>query len=66
MTIIIKKETPAQVFSCEFFEIFNNTFLKENLRTRASRKHVIDIQPILIFQILKIASRSTRFRHKKK
>ena len=22
----IKKETPAQVFSCQFFEIFKNTF----------------------------------------
>ena len=26
------KETPAQVFSCEFCEIFKNTFFKENTR----------------------------------
>ena len=28
----IKKETLAQVFSCEFCEIFKNTFLTEHLR----------------------------------
>ena len=27
----IKKETPAQVFSCEFCEIFKNSFVIENL-----------------------------------
>ena len=26
----IKKETLAQVFSCEFFKIFKNTFLQNN------------------------------------
>ena len=31
-----QKETLAQVFSCEFCEIFKNTFLKEHLRTTAS------------------------------
>ena len=31
----IKKETLAQVFSCEFFEISKNTFLIEHLRTTA-------------------------------
>ena len=30
------KKTPAQVFSCEFCEIFNNTFLTELLRMPAS------------------------------
>ena len=29
---VIKKETPSQVFSCEFGEIFKNTFLIEHLR----------------------------------
>ena len=29
---VIKKETPAQVFSCEFFEISKNTFFTEHLR----------------------------------
>ena len=28
----IKKETLAQVFSCEFYEISNNTFFTEHLR----------------------------------
>ena len=32
----IKKETLAQVFSCEFCEIFKNTFFTEHLRTTAS------------------------------
>ena len=26
-----EKETPAQVFSCEYYEIFNNGFLIEHL-----------------------------------
>ena len=32
----IKKETLAQVFSCEFCEISKNTFFAEHLRTSAS------------------------------
>ena len=32
----IKKETLAQVFSCEFSEIFKNTFSTDHLRTIAS------------------------------
>ena len=32
----IKKETLAQVFSCEFYEISKNTFFTEHLRTTAS------------------------------
>ena len=32
----IKKETVAQVFSCEFCEISKNTFSTEHLRTTAS------------------------------
>ena len=31
-----KKDTLAQVLSCEFCEIFKNTFFKENLRTTIS------------------------------
>ena len=30
--IFITKETPTQVSSCEFYEIFKNTFLTEHLR----------------------------------
>ena len=32
---ILKKETLAQVFSCEFCEFFKNTFLTKRLRTTA-------------------------------
>ena len=32
----IKKETLAQVFSCEFYEISKNTFFVEHLRVSAS------------------------------
>ena len=31
----IKKETPTRVFSCEFFEIFKNTYFVEYLRKAA-------------------------------
>ena len=34
--IFIKKETLAQVSSCEFREIFKNTFFIEDLRATAS------------------------------
>ena len=34
--ITVKKETLAQVFSCEFCEIFKDTFFTEHLRTSAS------------------------------
>ena len=34
--IFIKKETLAQATSCEFCEIFKNTFLIEHLRATAS------------------------------
>ena len=33
---VVKKETLAQVFSCEFCEISKNTFSTEHLRTTAS------------------------------
>ena len=31
VSLLIKKETPAQVFSCEFCEISKNTFFIEHL-----------------------------------
>ena len=34
----IKQETLTQVFSCEFCEIFKNTFFSEHLWTTASEK----------------------------
>ena len=32
----IKEETPTQVFSCEYCEIFKNTYSEKHLRTAAS------------------------------
>ena len=37
----IKKETLAQVFSCDFCEIFQNTFFTEHLRATASENHYL-------------------------
>ena len=33
---VIKKETPKQVLSCEFCELFKNTFFTEQVQTTAS------------------------------
>ena len=48
----IKKETVAQVFSCEFCEIFKNTFFTEHLWTTAS---------IIIITVICLVIVSTRF-----
>ena len=37
----IKKETPTEVFSCEFSEIFKSTFFVENLRWLLLSKQLI-------------------------
>ena len=40
VSFFIKKETLAQVFSCEFCEISKNTFFTEHLRaTRSIKTH---------------------------
>ena len=39
-SLFIKKETPAQVVSCEFCEISKNIFFTEHLRATASFFHV--------------------------
>ena len=33
----IKKETPAQVISCEYCEVFKNTYFEEHLQTAVSK-----------------------------
>ena len=38
----IKKETLVQVFSCEFCEIFQNTFFIEHIRTIASVSSIVE------------------------
>ena len=37
----MKKETLAQVFACEFFKIFNNTFSTEHHRATASEEFLV-------------------------
>ena len=32
-----QKETPTQLFSCEYCEIFKNTYFEEHLQMAASR-----------------------------
>ena len=41
----IKKETVAQMFSCEFCEIFKNTFFTEHLWTTLSRFRIFPLHP---------------------
>ena len=36
----IKKETLAQLFSCEFWEIFKNTFFIEHIPVTASSSNI--------------------------
>ena len=38
---LLKEEPLAQVFSCEFCEIFNNTYFEEHLQMAASCKRRI-------------------------
>ena len=50
----IKKETLAQVFSCEFCEMFENIFLTEQLQVRASKNDRYSVESndfFLCFQI---------------
>ena len=57
----IKKETLAQVLSCEFCESFKNTFFTEHLRTTASSiLKVAETVLWLMFQILRYWSTSWR------
>ena len=46
----IKKETLAQVFSCEFCEISKDTFFTEHLRATASKANTADAFMPLIFE----------------
>ena len=46
----IKKETVAQVFSCEFYKIFKNTFFTEHLWTAgfASSERLLLNHPVSV------------------
>ena len=55
----IKKKTMTQVFSCEFCEIFKNTFFKENLWITAS---VLQFLMRTTLPELKVVSKNTFFK----
>ena len=40
------KETPAQVFSCEYCQIFKNTYFEEPLRTAAFLENAYRTHPL--------------------
>ena len=50
-----KKESLAQVFSCEFCEIFKNIFFTEHLRVTASGNSIVHVQ-LSLFIILIVDS----------
>ena len=59
----IKKETLAQVFSCEFWEIFKSTFFTEHLRETAAEWEIF-LVPLTHF-VLKFPFKvSARFKMK--
>ena len=47
---VIKKETLTQVFSCKFWQIFNNTFLTEYLRLTVSDRRNMKFPVYLIWR----------------
>ena len=55
----IKKETLAQMFSCEFCEIFKNTFFTEHLWTTSSRFRIFLLHPFHLHITLQFTSRSS-------
>ena len=71
---LIKKESVAQVFSCEFWEISKNTFFTEHLRTTASEsssescqiqqtRGCLDILLINRIKITRLRNSETRLRN---
>ena len=38
-TCVYEKETPTQMFSCEYCEMFQNTYFKEHVRTAVPVSH---------------------------
>ena len=55
--VIFKKQTLAQVFSCEFCEMFKNTFFTEHFRVTASGAYakMSEKQTYLPFDTVKFA-----------
>ena len=48
----IKNEALAQVFSCEFYEIYKNTFFKEHLLSTASNNTKIFFRVVSVLSSL--------------
>ena len=64
LATLFKKETPAQVFSCECCEIFKNTFFTEHLLETASaiyRCTTFDRQPLLARSVTLVKYQWQRF-----
>ena len=59
----VKKESLAQVFSCEFYKIFMNTFFTEHLRTTAPWKTILSILvgPFLFMKFFRTKSFNEQF-----
>ena len=57
----IKNETPAKVFSYEFFETFKNSFFVENLRVAASAIHAFFISNTFVSKArLKLGKKTSK------
>ena len=41
-TATLLKETPTQVFSCEYYQIFKNIYFEEHLQTAASKLFLLE------------------------
>ena len=50
----LKKETLAQVFSCEIYDIFKNIFFREHLQTTASELTFLK-QPVIAEDEIKVS-----------
>ena len=55
---LLKKETLAQVFSCEFSEISKNTFFTEYIWATASIKHTQDGYILFVFFYFQVTCNS--------
>ena len=58
----VKKETPIHVFSCEYFEIFQNTYFKERLPTSASscyKRNIMNSDTCTLFLISSPVTKSS-------
>ena len=47
----LSKETPTQVFTCEYCEIFKNKYFEKHLRTTASRRFLHNKKASITFNI---------------